>query len=118
MSVLVCGGAGYIGSHTVHQLIKNGEDVIIVDNLQTGHMDAVHKDAKFCKGDIRDKDFLRSVFKENDIEAVIHFAANSLVGVSMTDPLSYFDNNVYGTQVLLEVMVEFDVKKIVFSSTF
>ena len=80
-------------------------------------MDAVHKDAKFCKGDIRDKDFLRSVFKENDIEAVIHFAANSLVGVSMTDPLSYFDNNVYGTQVLLEVMVEFDVKKIVFSST-
>ena len=59
MSVLVCGGAGYIGSHTVHQLIKNGEDVIIVDNLQTGHMDAVHKDAKFCKGDIRDKDFLR-----------------------------------------------------------
>ena len=117
MSVLVCGGAGYIGSHTVHQLIKNGEDVIIVDNLQTGHMDAVHKDAKFCKGDIRDKDFLRSVFKENDIEAVIHFAANSLVGVSMTDPLSYFDNNVYGTQVLLEVMVEFDVKKIVFSST-
>ena len=64
MSVLVCGGAGYIGSHTVHQLIKNGEDVIIVDNLQTGHMDAVHKDAKFCKGDIRDKDFLRSVFKK------------------------------------------------------
>ena len=57
MSVLVCGGAGYIGSHTVHQLIKNGEDVIIVDNLQTGHMDAVHKDAKFCKGDIRDKEF-------------------------------------------------------------
>ena len=52
MSVLVCGGAGYIGSHTVHQLIKNGEDVIIVDNLQTGHMDAVHKDAKFCKGDL------------------------------------------------------------------
>ena len=117
MSVLVCGGAGYIGSHTVYQLIKNGEDVVIVDNLQTGHMDAVHKDAKFCKGDIRDKEFLKSVFKENDIEAVIHFAANSLVGVSMTEPLSYFDNNVYGTQVLLEVMVEFDVKKIVFSST-
>ena len=59
MSVLVCGGAGYIGSHTVYQLIKNNEDVIIVDNLQTGHMDAVHKDAKFYKGDIRDKEFFK-----------------------------------------------------------
>ena len=117
MSVLVCGGAGYIGSHTSHQLIKNGEDVIIIDNLQTGHRDALHKDAKFYEGDIRDRDFLRKVFKENDIEAVIHFAANSLVGVSMENPLSYYDNNVYGTQVLLEMMVEADIKKIVFSST-
>ena len=117
MSVLVCGGAGYIGSHTVHQLIKNGEDVIIVDNLQTGHMDAVHKDAKFCKGDIRDKDFLRSVFKENDIEAVIHFAANSLVGESMVKPYEYYHNNVYGMMCLLDVMKENNVDKIVFSST-
>ncbi|MFI3210687.1 MAG: UDP-glucose 4-epimerase GalE [Peptostreptococcaceae bacterium] len=117
MSILVCGGAGYIGSHTVHQLIKNGEEVVIVDNLQTGHKEAINKDAKFYNGNIKDKYFLRTVFKENDIEGVIHFAANSLVGVSMTDPLSYYDNNVYGTQVLLEAMVEADVKKIVFSST-
>ena len=117
MAILVCGGAGYIGSHTVYELIKNNEEVVIVDNLQTGHKDAIHKDAKFFEGDIRDKNFLRKVFSENNIEGVIHFAANSLVGVSMKEPLSYYDNNVYGTQVLLEVMVEFDVKKIVFSST-
>ncbi|MBO3443671.1 UDP-glucose 4-epimerase GalE [Clostridium sp. CCUG 7971] len=117
MSILVLGGAGYIGSHTSHQLIKNGEDVIIVDNLQTGHMDALHKDAKFYKGDIRDREFLDKVFSENNIEAVIHFAANSLVGVSMTEPLTYYDNNVYGTQVVLETMVKYNVDKIVFSST-
>lgn len=117
MAILVCGGAGYIGSHTVHQLIENNEDVIIVDNLQTGHLDAINKKAKFFQGDIKDKDFLRKVFRESNVEGVIHFAANSLVGVSMKNPLSYYDNNVYGTQVLLEVMVEFDVKKIVFSST-
>ncbi|RDY25134.1 UDP-glucose 4-epimerase GalE, partial [Romboutsia weinsteinii] len=108
---------GYIGSHAVHQLIQKGEDVVIVDNLQTGHMGAVHKDAKFCKGDIRDREFLDTVFTENDIEAVIHFAANSLVGVSMQEPLEYFDNNVYGTQVLLQVMVAHNINKIVFSST-
>lgn len=117
MSILVCGGAGYIGSHAVHQLIQKGEDVVIVDNLQTGHMGAVYKDAKFCKGDIRDREFLDRVFTENDIEAVIHFAANSLVGVSMQEPLEYFDNNVYGTQVLLQAMVAHNIKKIVFSST-
>ena len=117
MSILVCGGAGYIGSHAVHQLIQKGEDVVIVDNLQTGHVGAVHKDAKFCKGDIRDREFLDRVFTENNIEAVIHFAANSLVGVSMQEPLEYFDNNVYGTQVLLQAMVAHDIKKIVFSST-
>lgn len=117
MAILVCGGAGYIGSHTVHQLIDMDAEVIVVDNLQTGHMCAVHKDTKFYKGDIKDKEFLNKVFKENNIEAVIHFAANSLVGVSMKDPLAYFDNNVYGTQVLLEIMVDNNVKKIVFSST-
>lgn len=117
MSVLVLGGAGYIGSHTSHQLIKNGEDVIIVDNLQTGHIDALPKDAKFYKGDIRDRAFLDKVFCENNIEAVIHFAANSLVGVSMSEPLTYYDNNVYGTQVVLETMVNHNVDKIVFSST-
>ena len=117
MSILVCGGAGYIGSHTVHQLIKNNEDVVIVDNLQTGHLKAVNPKAIFYKGDIRDHDFLDKVFSENKIEAVIHFAANSLVGESMTNPLLYFNNNVYGMQVLLESMVKHNIDKIVFSST-
>ncbi|MCT4595891.1 MAG: UDP-glucose 4-epimerase GalE [Anaeromicrobium sp.] len=115
--ILVCGGAGYIGSHTVYELIDQNEEVLIVDNLQTGHEDAIHEKAKFYKGDIRDKEFLDRVFKENNIEAVIHFAANSLVGESMSNPIKYYDNNVYGTQVLLEVMKENGVKKIVFSST-
>lgn len=117
MSILVCGGAGYIGSHTVHQLINQNKDVIIVDNLQTGHMSAVNKKAKFYKGDIRDSSFLDKVFSENNIESVIHFAANSLVGESMIKPLLYFNNNVYGMQVLLESMVKHNIKNIVFSST-
>ena len=87
MSILVCGGAGYIGSHTVHELINQNKDVIIVDNLQTGHMKAINPKAKFYKGDIRDSKFLDKVFSENTIEAVIHFAANSLVGESMEKPL-------------------------------
>ncbi|MED4987782.1 UDP-glucose 4-epimerase GalE, partial [Geobacillus stearothermophilus] len=115
--ILVCGGAGYIGSHAVYRLLEKGERVVVVDNLQTGHREAVHRDAVFCQGDIRDHDFLRKVFRQHDIEAVIHFAANSLVGESMEEPLKYYDNNVYGTQVLLEVMKEFGVKQIVFSST-
>lgn len=117
MSILVCGGAGYIGSHTVHQLINQNKDVIIIDNLQTGHMDAVNQKAKFYKGDIRDSSFLDKVFSENNIESIIHFAANSLVGESMTKPLLYFNNNVYGMQVLLESMVKHNIKNIVFSST-
>ncbi|WP_066174932.1 UDP-glucose 4-epimerase GalE [Bacillus marinisedimentorum] len=117
MSVLVLGGAGYIGSHAVYQLIERGYRTIVADNLQTGHRDAIHKDAVFYNGDIRDKAFLRTVFEKEEIEGVIHFAANSLVGESMEVPLKYFDNNVYGTQVLLEVMQEFGVKNIVFSST-
>ncbi|KQB92887.1 UDP-glucose 4-epimerase [Geobacillus sp. PA-3] len=115
--ILICGGAGYIGSHAVYRLLEKGEEVIVVDNLQTGHREAVHPDARFCQGDIRDRDFLSTVFQQYDIEAVIHFAANSLVGESMEEPLKYYDNNVYGTQVLLEVMKEFDVRQIVFSST-
>lgn len=117
MSILVCGGAGYIGSHTVHELIKQNKDVIIVDNLQSGHIKAVHPKAKFYKGDIRDAEFLDKVFSENDVEAIIHFAANSLVGESMVKPLLYFNNNVYGMQILLESMVKHDIKYIVFSST-
>ncbi|MGE8203446.1 UDP-glucose 4-epimerase GalE [Heyndrickxia sp. NPDC080065] len=117
MSILVLGGAGYIGSHAVYQLIDQNFDVVVVDNLQTGHREAVHPKAKFYEGDIRDRDFLRKVFSQETIDAVIHFAANSLVGESMGAPLEYFDNNVYGTQVLLEMMNEFGVKYIVFSST-
>lgn len=115
--ILVCGGAGYIGSHTVRQLIDNSEDVIIVDNLETGHKEAIHPKAKFYNVDIRDERELDTVFKENKIDEVIHFAANSLVGESMTNPLKYYNNNVHGTEVLLNVMAKNDVKKIVFSST-
>jgi UDP-glucose 4-epimerase len=117
MAVLVCGGAGYIGSHCVYGLIGKNEEVVVVDNLQTGHGDAVHKEAKFYKGDIRDREFLDKVFNENKIDAVIHFAANSLVGVSMKEPLAYYDNNVHGTQVLLEAMSKHYVGRIVFSSS-
>ncbi|WP_152655778.1 UDP-glucose 4-epimerase GalE [Oceanobacillus sp. CFH 90083] len=117
MSILVLGGAGYIGSHAVYQLIDCGEHVVVVDNLETGHREAIHPDASFYQGDIQHIDFLRNVFANESIDAVVHFAANSLVGESMENPLKYFDNNVYGTQVLLKVMVEFEVNKIVFSST-
>lgn len=117
MTILVLGGAGYIGSHGVDQLIEKGYQVVVVDNLQTGHKEAIHKEACFYQGDIRNKAFLQDIFKKEDIDGVLHFAANSLVGESMEQPLTYFNNNVYGTQVVLEVMEEFDVKKIVFSSS-
>lgn len=117
MTVLVLGGAGYIGSHTVYELIDRGEDVVIIDNLETGHIEAVHEKARFYQGDIRDRAFLDRVFEKEHIDAVIHFAANSLVGESMTNPLKYYDNNLNGTKVLLEAMTAHDIKKIVFSST-
>ena len=117
MSILVTGGAGYIGSHTVYKLIEEGRDVVIIDNLETGYQQAIHPKAKFYKGDIRDKEFLNNVFSKEHIEAVIHFAANSLVGESMKNPLKYYDNNLYGTKVLLSSMIENNIKKIVFSST-
>lgn len=117
MTVLILGGAGYIGSHTVLEFLDRGYKVAVADNLQSGHIEALHPDAKFYCGDIRDKNFLDNLFKKEDIEAVIHFAANSLVGESMQDPLKYYDNNLYGTMVLLKSMVENNVKKIVFSST-
>lgn len=117
MAILVLGGAGYIGSHTVIELIDSGSDVVIIDNLETGHIEAVHPKARFYKGDIRDRAFLDSVFDKEEIEAVIHFAANSLVGESMVNPLKYYDNNLCGTKVLLDSMLSHDIKKIVFSST-
>ncbi|MDU3582836.1 UDP-glucose 4-epimerase GalE [Clostridium butyricum] len=117
MSYIVLGGAGYIGSHAVNKLIENNYDVIVVDNLQSGHEEAINSKAKFYKGDIRDKNFLSNVFKKENIDGVFHFAANSIVGESMKEPLMYFNNNVYGMQILLEVMNEHNVNKIVFSST-
>ncbi len=118
MKILVLGGAGYIGSHTVYELIAAGEKVVIVDNLETGHREAVHPDAVFYQGDLRDRAFVDQVLDaESDIDAVIHFAANSLVGESMTNPLKYYDNNLCGTKVLLESMVAHGIDKIVFSST-
>lgn len=117
MSILVLGGAGYIGSHAVYQLIDQKYDVVVIDNLQTGHRAAIHPKAKFYEGDIRDRAFMRDVFGKEKIDAIIHFAANSLVGESMEQPLKYFDNNVYGTQIVLEMMKEFHVPHIVFSST-
>lgn len=117
MTILVLGGAGYIGSHTVYELIDKGADVVIVDNLETGYIEAVHPKARFYQGDIRNRSFIDSVFDKEKIDAVIHFAANSLVGESMENPLKYYDNNVGGTKVLLESMVAHKVDKIVFSST-
>lgn len=117
MAILVLGGAGYIGSHAVDQLVNKGYEVVVVDSLFTGHKAAVHEKAKFYEGDIRDKVFLNNVFEQEAIDGVMHFAAFSLVGESVEKPLKYFNNNVYGMQVLLEVMKDHDVKHIVFSST-
>lgn len=115
--ILVLGGAGYIGSHTVYELIDAGEKVLVVDNLLTGFKEAVHPEAVFYEGDIRDRSFMDSVFEKEDIDGVIHFAACSQVGESMTDPLKYYNNNLCGTEVLLESMVAHGIDKIVFSST-
>lgn len=118
MKILVLGGAGYIGSHTVYELIDAGEEVVIIDNLETGYKEAVHPKAVFYQGDLRDRAFLDTVLdKEKDIDAVIHFAANSLVGESMSDPLKYYDNNLCGTKTLLEALLAHQIDKIVFSST-
>ena len=118
MKILVLGGAGYIGSHTVYELIDAGEEVVIIDNLETGYKEAVHPKAVFYQGDLRDRAFLDIVLdKEKDIDAVIHFAANSLVGESMSDPLKYYDNNLCGTKTLLEALLAHQIDKIVFSST-
>ena len=116
MKILVCGGAGYIGSHMVAELLENNIEVVVLDNLEKGHKDAL-LGGKLYVGDLRDKTILDKIFTENKIDAVIDFAAYSLVGESMTEPLKYFNNNVYGTISLLESMKEHNVKYIVFSST-
>lgn len=117
MQVLVTGGAGYIGSHAVKVLLSKGYEVIVVDNLATGHVEAVDDRAKLYIGDISDEVFMDKVFKENDIKGVIHFAAFSLVGESMTNPYKYYENNVSKTNKLLKSMVEHNVLNLVFSST-
>ena len=117
MAILVLGGAGYIGSHTALELVKAGNEVVIADNLVTGYHKAIPEGAKFYEGDLRDFDFLNKLFQQEKIDAVIHFAAYSLVGESVTNPLKYYDNNLCGTKVLLEAMVKNNVDKIVFSGS-
>jgi UDP-glucose 4-epimerase len=117
MSVLVTGGAGYIGSHTVWELCESGEDVVVFDNLSTGHREAVHKNAFLVEADLLDKSAVERVIAENGVTSVIHFAAFSLVEKSIENPLKYYENNVYGTVRLLEAMAERHVENIVFSST-
>ncbi|WP_050617159.1 UDP-glucose 4-epimerase GalE [Intestinimonas massiliensis (ex Afouda et al. 2020)] len=115
-TILVAGGAGYIGSHMVALLVEKGYDVVVADNLCTGHWQAV-KGARLRVGDVRDAAFLNRVFTEFDIDGVINFAAYSLVGESVTDPLKYYGNNVAGAQTMLQTMKNHGVDKIVFSST-
>ena len=117
MAILVLGGAGYIGSHTVYALIEAGRDVVVADNLLTGFQAAVHPQARFYQADIRDRKAMDELFEREQIEGVIHFAASSQVGESMSDPLKYYDNNLCGTACLLQSMVAHGVDKIVFSST-
>ncbi len=116
MKILICGGAGYIGSHMVAHLLENNIDVVVLDNFVKGHKEAL-LGGKLYEGDLRDKEILNKIFTENKIDAVIDFAAYSLVSESMTEPLKYFNNNVYGTISLLEAMRDNNVKYIVFSST-
>lgn len=117
MNILVCGGAGYIGSHMVSLLVEKGHQVSVVDDLSTGHKQALPEIVNFYQGDLRDETFLNEVFEKNQFEAVIDFAAYSLVGESVENPLKYFDNNVGSVIHLLRVMAKHDVKQIVFSST-
>jgi len=117
MKILVCGGAGYIGSHTVKELLDKNYEVVVVDSLETGHKKAVDERAALCIGNISDGAFLENVFTKHNIDAVIDFAAYSLVGESVKEPAKYFENNVGGTLSLLSKMREHNVKYIVFSST-
>ena len=116
MSILVTGGAGYIGSHCVAALIDRGVDVVVVDDLSKGHKASL-KGGRLYVGSVADKEFLRNVFEQESIEAVIHFAAYSLVGESMTVPERYFRNNVTAGLSLIETMIEHKVPYLVFSST-
>ncbi|MCY7814679.1 UDP-glucose 4-epimerase GalE [Bacillus haynesii] len=116
MSILVVGGAGYIGSHAVYTLIEKKERVVVVDSLATGHAEAVHPEAAFYKGDIRDRHFLKQVFENEDIEAVMHFAASPIPSQS-NRVFSSFNENMTGMETLLAVMRECGVNQIVFASS-
>lgn len=116
MSILICGGAGYIGSHMASYLLKQGKDIVIIDNLKTGHKNAI-LGGKFYLGDLRNRIFLNKVFSENNIESVINFAAYSLVSESIDNPLKYFNNNILSTITLLDVMKDYGVNNFIFSST-
>lgn len=120
--ILITGGAGYIGSHTVLNFLKDKYDVVVFDSLETGHIETVEELQKagnviFEKGDLRNIEDIERVFEKHSIEAVIHFAAFSLVGESVPNPAKYYRNNTFGTLNLLDTMVKHNVKKIIFSST-
>ncbi|MDR2650449.1 MAG: UDP-glucose 4-epimerase GalE [Clostridiales bacterium] len=116
-AVLVCGGAGYVGSHTVAELVERGYETIVADNLEKGHRDAVWPGARFYQGDLRDEEFLRRLFEKHKIGSVVHFAAYSLVSESVENPMKYYENNVCGGLTLLKAMIKANVYHIVFSST-
>jgi UDP-glucose 4-epimerase len=115
-TMLVTGGAGYIGSHVVRELLRRGHNPIVFDNLQTGHR-KVTKNAHFVEGDLSDQKKLQETFQSYPIDAVMHFAADCLVGESVQNPVKYFNNNVKNSLKLIEIIEEFKVKKIVFSSS-
>ena len=124
MKILVTGGCGYIGSHTVCELLDNGYEVVIIDNLSNSSSDVIGKieeitgkKVKFYEGDLRDKLLLTQIFDENKIDSVIHFAGLKAVGESVKKPLLYYKNNIDSTLTLLEVMEQYNCKKIVFSSS-
>ena len=124
MAILVTGGAGYIGSHTCIEMLGAGYDVVVIDNLDNSSSESLERvqkiagrTLKFYEKDVRDREALREIFKENDIEAVIHFAGLKAVGESVREPIKYYSNNLESTLTLIEIMTEFDVKKIVFSSS-
>jgi len=117
MQILVTGGAGYIGSVCVEELIKLNHEVIVIDNLQEGHREAVSPEASFYQGDIGNSALLDEIFRHHDIEAVMHFAAETLIEVSMRDPQIFFKNNIVNGLTLLEAMRNHNCRRMVFSST-
>ena len=124
MAILLTGGAGYIGSHTCVEMLNAGYDVIVVDNLNNSSRESLNrvekitgKSVKFYENDVCDYDALRKIFSENSIDAVVHFAGHKAVGESVQKPIMYYKNNLESTIALIEVMNEFNVKKLVFSSS-